>query len=491
MTASTKLAPAPADPPAAPPVVDPSVPLANSAGDAAVPSPTPAGAAAARPAAVAVPPAELAWDPADPLAGVPCPERFGYVIDSAPVALAANMERAVQAIAAEPGGLGSEESALAARDLCYALERFVAPEATAEQVAAFLGAFRALLPFLREADEPPLAPGTTLGTTGLGEVKGSPAARLCWVLFWVHKVSRVKRGGCADRELLEHLELALESFDDAEGACWGKGAVLGVMARYASRLFEIDPAWTQERLFAHLAPGDAYRQATARLLIHFGSSGTDAFSAGVRPYVLGFFDDIEAVFDNRGDRTVACRWVYWLAEQALAERDEAAIAEIAGVLRVMRDTERGKFIHALCRPFDDLTGYYEELSDRQLFEVLDGRLRTPQLIRTFWPTEPQYQSEWTTKCFINLIFDAGEHAGDIYEVCRDFLVPLADEGYQYQVYYKLVRKPRYRDFVQANPAIMAGIIDRTTNEHSSYLTELAELKTHLISKTPPPPAAAS
>ena len=423
---------------------------------------------------------------------MPCPERFGYVAESSPAALAANIGRAVESIVAEAGGhLPCEQSALAARDLCYALEGFVVADPTAvpsaERAAAFLGAFRELLPFLRQVGEPPPEPWEDEGVLGLGLAKGSPAARLCWSLFWVHKQRRAAGAGL-DGELLEHLELALGSFDDAGGGfCWGKGAVLGIMAYYGSRLFEVDPVWTQERLLAHLAVGDVYRQCVATLLILCGGGATEPFLAGVRPYVLGFFEDIEAVFGaDRDSRNRVLRWLHEFAEQAFDDNDVATIAQITDLLRGMPETDRGNFIGMLWRRFDEpFRSDYEELSDRELHEVLSLRLSTPQFIRTFWPPEPQSQTGYTAARFVGLLLDAGEHAEAIFEVCQGFLVPIEDKVWQNSVYSKLADNINYEDFVQANPAIVAGIIDRTTNEHSIHLKELTELKYHLTSETPP------
>ena len=485
MTTSTTLTPAPTDAPdaeAAAPAAD------QAAADAAALL----AAISARGAVASLVVADAAAPPVGPPKAIPKPPRlFPYVDNSEPAELAANIDRAIQAIAAAPGGLGSEQSMLGLRYLCSSLIRFVSSCPTEERVAAFWGVFPALVAFVRQLGESLPEPPGAISDLGLDEVFDSPVGQLGLVLFAAHR-RLGKEGSGFDAELLECLELALESFDDSEGACWGKGAVLGVMAYHAPLLFAIDSAWTHKHLLAHLVAGDAYRQVTAKLLVVFTEGSTEKFLDEVWPYVLGLCEDLEVVFgDDFGSRSWELRRLHLFAERAFEHNDEQTIAQIAGVLRVMPATDRGKFIHALHRPFDDLTGYYEELSDRELHEILGDRLRTPELIRTFWPAEPQYQSEWTTTCFIDLIFDAGEHAGDIFEVCRDFLVPLTNERYQYWTYYDLVRKPKYRDFVQANPAVMVGIIDRTTNEHSSYLTELTELKYHLLSKTPPPPAAAS
>ena len=466
MTASTKLAPAPADQATTPPangatVSDTAVPPAN-------PASTPAVAA--------------------PLVDAPSPRsrRFGYVAQSSPSELAANVDRAIQSITAEAGGgLPCGQAALAVRGLCDDLGGFLWPapsfKLTAERVEAFLGAFETLVVFACRVGEPPPQPEAQFGgSTGLGEVRASPVAELCWVLFDVYK-ARQEEGVSLAGELLECLELAVESFgDDGGGFCQGRGAVLGMLAYHAPLLFGIDSAWTQKHLLAHLAAGDAYRTSTAKLLVVFTDGSTERFLDEVWPYVLGLSEDLEAVFgDDSGSRRWELRRLHLFAERAFENNDEETIAQIAGVLRVMPDTDRGKFIHALHRPFDDLTGYYEELSDRELHEILSDRFRTPELIRTFWPAEPQYQSEWTTTCFIDLIFDAGEHAGDIYEACRDFLVPLKNERYQYWLYHDLALTDKYAACVQANPAVMAGIIDRTTIENSLHIKELTELRQQL------------
>ena len=424
---------------------------------------------------------------------------------SEPAELAANVERAIQSITAEAAGsLPCEQSALVALDLCEALKRFLWPEPTAEQVGAFWGVFPAMVAFLHQVGEPPFEPPGADVDLRLDKVLDSPVGRLCLVLFAAHR-RLGKEGGDFDAELLAGLELALETYGgsaassstgdgtaDSETCSRGMEALAGLLGYESGYLFGVDADWTQKHVFARLGRSGAYRLDTARMLVRCGSLSSPEFVASVQPFLFELCEDAEAVFGAEfGPRIESCEWLLHIAEEAYENNDEATIAQITDLLRVMPDTDRGKFIHALHRPFDDLTGYYEELSDRELFEVLGGRLRTPEVIRMFWPTEPQYQSEWTTTCFIDLIFDAGEHAGDIYEVCRDFLMPLTEERYQYWTYYDLVCKPKYRAFVQANPAVMVGIIDRITNEHSSYLTELTELKYHLLSKTPPPPAAAS
>ena len=423
---------------------------------------------------------------------MPCPERFGYVAESSPAALAANIGRAVESIVAEAGGhLPCEQSALAARDLCYALEGFVVADPTAvpsaERAAAFLGVFKPVVLFLREAGEPPPEPEVKYCTMGLAATLSPPVAKLCAVLFWAHE-QRQAAGEGLDGELLAGLELALETYGaGGEGYCLGEEAVLGFLATKAPALFRLDPVWTQQRLFAHLAEGDVYRRHVARLLVRFGRSSFWPYLVAVRPYVLGFFEDIEAVFgDDRDSRNGVLRWLHQFADRAFEDNDEATSARITDLLRVMPDTDRGNFIGMLGYRFDEpFRSDYEELSDRELYEALSLRLSTPQFIRTFWPPEPQCQSGYATMQFVDLIFDAGEHAEAIFEACRDFLVPVTQRQEQGHVYSKLAYHNEDTACVQANPTIMAGIIDRVTNEHSVHLKELTELKYHLTSETPP------
>ena len=376
--------------------------------------------------------------------------------------------------------------------MCEALQRFLlpAPAAAAERVGAFWGVFPDMLAFLRRVGEsprePPRAPPGFAVGPDLDQVFGSPVGQLCLVLFAAHH-RLGEEGGDFDADLLAGLELALKAFDDGGGYCRSRGAALGVMACYAPRLFGIDPVWTQTRLFAHLAAGDAYRQSTARLLLHPKCRSAPPYLAGVRPYVLGFFEDIEAVFGADHDsRNRVLRWLHEFADRAFEEHDEATSAQITDLLRGMPEVDRGNFIGMLRRRFDRaLYSYFGPLPDRELFEILSDRLSTPQFIRTFWPAEPQSQTGETTVQFVDLLLNSGEHAEAIFEVCQDFLVPIEDEIDQNLVYSKLADNINYEDFVQANPAIVAGIIDRTTNEHSIHLKELMELKYHLTSETPP------
>ena len=390
------------------------------------------------------------------------------------------MERAIQAIAAEAGGLPSEQSALGARYLSYALSRFVGHDPSPEQVTAFLESFKLAVTFFRQAGEPPPEPEVKAGKLGLPEAFSPPVGRLCGVLFRAHEKRR-EAGDCLDAELLEHLELAWKAYDDGGGYCQGQEAVVIWMAYHAPLLFRIDPVWTQQRLFAHLAVGAVYRRAAAELLLGLVCSRPGPYLLSVRPYVFEFFEDLDAALgDNRDGRNHLLEWLHQIANQAFEEHDEATIAQITGLLRVMPETERGNFIGMLGRRFEELVpDDYEELSDRELHDILAARLGTPQFIRTFWPTDPQCQTGYTTASFIYLLFDAGEHAEDIFEVCRDFLVPIEDAKEQHLVHSMLAHSDPEVACVQSNPTIMAGIIDRTTNEHSLHAKELTELRQQL------------
>ena len=434
--------------------------------------------------------------------------RFGYVIDSPPAELAANVERAIEDIVAEAGGsLPCERGALAARDLCEVLRRFLQPRPepgpglVAERVGAFWGVFPVMVAFLRRVGEPPFEPPGAASDPARDKVFGSPVVQLCRALFSAHR-RLGEEGGGFDGELLAGLELALESYDAAAAASAaaadrsaggrGREALAGLLGHEAGYLFVVDADWTQKHVFARIGRGGAYRQNTAQMLVRYGGRSSPEFMACVQPFLFELLEDIEAVCgDDFGPRIRSLEWLHDIAERALEENDEATIAQITGLLRVMPDMEKGNFISLLDYRFEELCpDDFEELSDRELHEILSRRLQTPQFIRTFWPPEPQAQTGRTTRMFVGLLFDAGEHIGDIYEACRDFLVPIESEKDQHLVYSKLAHGSEEQEAcVRANPAIMAGVIDRTTNEHSIHLKELTQLKIHLTSETPPPPVA--
>ena len=472
--------------------------------------PVPADLSAANGAAA--PPANSAGDAAELLAAysatasllpvdAPRLARFGYVIDSPPAELAANVERAIEDIVAEAGGsLPCERGALAARDLCEVLRRFLQPRPepgpglVAERVGAFWGVFPVMVAFLRRVGEPPFEPPGAASDPARDKVFGSPVVQLCRALFAAHR-RLGEEGGGFDGELLAGLELALESYDAAAAASAaaadrsaggrGREALAGLLGHEAGYLFVVDADWTQKHVFARIGRGGAYRQNTAQMLVRYGGRSSPEFMACVQPFLFELCADIEAVFGSRGGRVQVVEWLHLFADRALEDNDEATIAQITDLLRVMPETCRGNFIGILRRRFDSLHGYYEELSDRELHQKLSDRLSTPQFIRTFWPPEPQCQTDVTTRRFVDLLLHTDEHAEDVFEACRDFLVPIEDEREQYRVFSKLVHDINHDDFIQANPAVVAGIIDRTTNEHSNHLKELTELKTHITSETPP------
>ena len=484
MTTTTTTTLAPDNPAAAPP--------ANGAAvsGAAVPPANPVGSASTP--AVAAPPVG---------APSPRPERFGYVAQSSPAELAANVERAIQSITVEAGGsLPCEQGALAARDLCEALKRFLWPEPAAERVGAFWGVFPDMVAFLHQVGEPPFEPPGAAVDLRLDKVLDSPVGRLGLGLFSAHR-RLGKEGGDFDAELLAGLELALETYGgtagdgavgdgtvDSETCSPGMEALAGLLGYESGYLFRVDADWTQQRVFALMARGSAYRLDAARMLVRCGSLSSPEFVAGLRPLLFELCEDAETVFGAEfGPRIESCEWLLHIAEEAYENNDAATIAQITDLLRVMSDLEKGNFIGQLGYRFDGLCrDDYERLSDRELHKILAARLRTAQFIRTVWPTEPECQTEEATVQFVDLIFDAGDYAEEIFEACRDFLVPITKRQDQGHVYSMLVHGSEEQEAcVQANPTIMAGIIDRTTNEHSIHLEELTELKTHITAETPP------
>ena len=417
--------------------------------------------------------------------------RFSYVMNSSPVELAANVARAMQDIVAEAGGLPCELGALVARDLCEALKRFLWLAPAAERVGAFWGVFPDMVAFLREVGEPPFEPPGIAGDLELDKVLDSPVGRLGCVLFSAHR-RLSKEGGDFNAELLAGLELALDTYSNSgtggSGAdCRGAEVLAGLLGYESGYLFAVDGDWTREHVFARIGRGGAYRQDTARMLVCCGGWSSLEFMAGVQPFLFELCEDIEAVFGTEfGPRVSAVECLHLFADRAFEEHDEATSAQITDLLRGMPEMDRGNFIGMLRRRFDRaLYSYFGPLPDRELFEILSDRLSTPQFIRTFWPAEPQSQTGYTAARFVGLLLNSGEHAEAIFEVCQDFLVPIEDKMWQNLVYSKLADNINYEDFVQANPAIVAGIIDRTTNEHSIHLKELTELKYHLTSETPP------
>ena len=424
---------------------------------------------------------------APPAPGTPCPERFDYVIDSSPAELAANVDRAIKAISEAAPGTGSASAELRpmALELCMALGRFLGHSSSQVEAAAFLGAFKTMLPFLRHDCE--LRDGRPLAGTGL-----FPVGHLCWDLFKAHQQRR-DAGGNLDAELLEGLELALAAFEDVGGDVGGdagsaagaynrdKAEIVELLAQRAQLLFELDPGWTQQHVFRHLVRGDAYRQLAASKLTCWGGWPSREFLLAVQPYVLEFCTDVETLFEESGDRVWACEWLVRLAKRALADDDEASIAEVAEVLKGMPGKQQESFINALRERFWHFP--YKYMSDRELFELLSDRLNTARMISTFWPTEPQYQSEETTMDFVELLFHAGEHAPGIFEVCRDFLVPLTEPMYHNTLHHKLVQTDQFVDFELVTPAVIAGIIEQTTNQHGSHYQALAELHQQLTTRT--------
>ena len=443
----------------------------------------------------------------------PLPSPFDYVIDSSPAELAANLDRAIKAInevaASEVAASGVEANEVAANEaalgagsqpdelqptakaLCAALGRFLRRSASREQAEAFWGAFKTMVPFLRH-DSARSCAGHVDGQS-LGELATPPVRHLCWALFEVHQYRR-EAGGSFDAELLEGLELALAVFEDAGGSgassagSYGysrdKAEIIELLAQRAQLLFELDPGWTRQYMFRHLVRGDAYRQLAASKLTFWGGWPRREFLLAVQPYALEFCADVETLFEESGGRVRACEWLVRLAKRALADDDEASITEIAEALKGMPATLQGRFVHILREQFWELPGFlYEEMSDRELFELLSDRLNTAQMISTFWPTEPQYQSEETTMDFVGLLLDAGEHAPGIFEACRDFLVPLTEPIYHDTLHHKLLRSDQFIDFELVTPTVIAGIIELTTYQHGSHYQALAELHQQLTLRT--------
>ena len=424
------------------------------------------------------------------------PSPFRYVIDSSPAELAANVDRAIKSIsevaaseAAPDTGLPPDELQPTARALCVALGRFLGRSASREQAEAFWGAFKAMVPFLRH-DSARSCAGRADGQP-LGELEDPPVGHLCWVLFKVHQ-QRCDAGDSLDAELLEGLELALAAFEDEDVAGSGRGgshgsysrdkaAIIGMMAFEAQLLFELDPGWAQQYLLRHLVRGDAYRQLVASSLTRCRVWPSWEFLSAVRPYVFELCADVETVFEKSGERRRVCEWLVELANKALAEADEVDAVEIAEALKGMPGAQQESFLHILGERFWEFD--YKAMSDRELFELLSDRLNTAQMISTFWPTEPQYQSEDTTMDFVELMFHAGEHAPGIFEACRSCLVPLTKPMYHNTLHNKLVQTDHYVDFELATPTVIAGIIELTTYQQGKHYQALAELHQQLTLRT--------
>ena len=394
-------------------------------------------------------PYELRSLPGQP---APPPNPFLYVADSLPSELAGNVDRAIQAVMPSPGVV-LDESGQLARDLCVALDSFLWPVPPPERVAAFLGVFKPMVAFLKLADDQYGAYCADGHEPALVEAARLPFGQLCRTLFRAHRES-LERGYDPEATLLECLGEALAAYQDSDGYRPGKSAVVGLMAVYAQGLFAIDPDWTETHLLRHLSKQSPYQRVAADGLLHSGYWLQPEFMLAVQARFLELMADMEDFWKEPVEQGQVCRWLHQIGSQALRTGDTVIIAQTQALLKVLSEAGKIETINALCYVFGDEDDEpdADELADQQ---------QVPEFIAKLFPDGPEFRFEWATVHFVGLVMAAKEHAPDVYETCKQLLVPVRAEPHAHHLFMKLGYVKRRFYLFENHPEIAADIIART------------------------------
>lgn len=223
------------------------------------------------------------------------------------------------------------------------------------------------------------------------------------------------------QEIPEHFKVRVEHFLRAPGE--GADHAVSIACGNLNWLMFVDPDWTKDRFIPMLEFEHPSSEPAWNGFLLTGRMPLPSLAEIIKPLLLNLVPRVETFLWERGPSNIAAQWLGFMRVFRPNEPSGLSRGEMRVVLRAMSDDTRNQFIFWLAQ----VGNKNENGWNKYVISLLNED----------WPRERQYRTSASIRAWIGLLDSSGDSFPAVYEVVKQFLVPIETNDHPY---YRFTRE---------------------------------------------------